>query len=157
VTTLLIIKPTRCTDFLNLCLEWNPTCFRQFLCPSSGVFHSTHSNGIRHTGLLTACEQAVSKPVWRIPLLCVQWKTPDDGQRNCLKHAGFHSKHKFEKLVHLVGLIIRNLSWCMVTLTSNMRQHLSKHGSSLHVVHISQKTVIFMKLPDYCIWLSYTK
>jgi hypothetical protein len=26
-------------------------------CPSSGVFHYTHSNGIYHTGLLTACEQ----------------------------------------------------------------------------------------------------
>ena len=27
-----------------------------------------------------------------IPLLCVQWKTPDDGQSNCPKHAEFHSK-----------------------------------------------------------------
>jgi len=36
---------------------WNKTtCFRQFLCPSSGVFHCTYSNGICHTGLLTACE-----------------------------------------------------------------------------------------------------
>src|SRR5215475_4087393 len=31
--------------------------FRTFLCPSSGVFHCTHSNGICHTGLQTACEQ----------------------------------------------------------------------------------------------------
>ena len=31
--------------------------FGQFLCPSSGVFHCTYSNGICHTGLLTACEQ----------------------------------------------------------------------------------------------------
>ena len=29
----------------------------QFLCPSSGVFHCTHSSGICHTGLLTTCEQ----------------------------------------------------------------------------------------------------
>jgi len=64
--------------------------------------------------------QAVSKPVWHIPLLCVQWKTPDDGQRNCLKHAEFHSKNKFEKLVHLVGFIIRNLTRCTVTWTSNL-------------------------------------
>jgi hypothetical protein len=48
-----------------------------------------------------------SKPVWHIPLLCVQWNTPDDGQRNCLKHAEFYSKNKFVKLVHLVGFIIR--------------------------------------------------
>jgi len=46
--------------------------------------------------------QAVSKPVWHIPLLCVQWKTPDDGQRNCLKHVKLNSKNNFEKLVHLV-------------------------------------------------------
>ena len=42
----LIIKPTRCTNFSNLFLEWNSTCFGRFLCPSSGVFHCTHSNGI---------------------------------------------------------------------------------------------------------------
>ena len=34
-------------------------------------------------------------------------KTPDDGQRNCPKHVEFYSKHKFEKLVQLVGFIIR--------------------------------------------------
>ena len=40
-------------------------------------------------------------------LLCVQWKTLDDGKRNCPKHAEFYSKNKFEKIVHLVGVIIR--------------------------------------------------
>jgi len=39
--------------------------------------------------------------------VCVQWKTPDDGQRNCPKHVEFYSKNKFEKLVHLVCFIIR--------------------------------------------------
>ena len=34
-------------------------------------------------------------------------KTPDDAQRNCPKHVEFHSKNNFEKLVHLVGFIIR--------------------------------------------------
>jgi len=34
-------------------------------------------------------------------------KTPDDGQRNCPQHVEFYSKNKFEKLVHLVGFIIR--------------------------------------------------
>ena len=109
----LIIKSTRCTNFSNLFLKWESTCFGQFLCPSSGVFHCTHMNGICNTGLLTACEQdqdvpswscspAVSKPVCHIALLYVQWKIPDDGQRNCPKHADFHFKNKFEKLVHLV-------------------------------------------------------
>jgi hypothetical protein len=105
-------------------MEGNSTCFGQLLCASSGV---THNNGICHIQVfLTACKQhqdgtfwsclqAVSKPVWHTPLLCVQWKTPDDGQWNCLKHAEFHSKNKFEKLVHLVGFIIGNLAWCTVT------------------------------------------
>ena len=54
-----------------------------------------------------SCLQAVSKPVWHIPLLCVQWKTLDDGQRNCPKHIEFYSKNKFKKLAHLVGFIRR--------------------------------------------------
>jgi len=123
----LIIKPTRCSSFSNLFLEWNSTCFGQFLCPSSWVFHCTHSNGICHTGLPTACSQAVSKPVWLIPLLCVEWKTPDDGQRNCLKHVEFHSKNKFEKLVHLVGFIItklmRYLSWITCGLFGSLKYY----------------------------------
>jgi len=57
--------------------------------------------------LLTTCKQAVSKPVRLVPLLCVQWKTPDDGLRNCPKNVRFYSKNKFEKLVHLVSFIIR--------------------------------------------------
>ena len=51
----LTIKPTRGTNFSNLFLELNSTCFGQFLCPSSSVFYCTHSNGICHTGLLSAC------------------------------------------------------------------------------------------------------
>ena len=36
--------------------------------------------------LLASCQQTC------IPLLCVQWKTPYDGQRNCLKHVEFRSE-----------------------------------------------------------------
>ena len=93
------IKPTRCTNFSNLFLEWQ---LRAASWCSILI-------------LLTA----VGKPVWHIPLLCVQWKTPDEGQRNCLKHVEFQSKNKFEKLVHLAGVIIRNLSRCTVIWTSN--------------------------------------
>ena len=50
-----------------------------------------------------SCSQAV----WHIPLLCVQWKTPDDGERNCPKHVEFYSKNKLEKLEHVIGCIIR--------------------------------------------------
>jgi len=55
------------------------------------------------------CWQLARILVWHIPLLCVQRKTPDDGQRNCSKHVEFYSKNKFEKLVQLVGFIIRKI------------------------------------------------
>jgi hypothetical protein len=41
--------------------------------------------------------------------LCIQYYTPDDGQKTCPKHVKFYSKNKFEKLVHLVGFIIEKL------------------------------------------------
>jgi hypothetical protein len=61
-TSFLTIIPTIFTNFSNLFLEWNCTCFRQFFCPSSGVFHCTHSNDICYTNLLTAassCQQYI--------------------------------------------------------------------------------------------------
>jgi hypothetical protein len=138
----LIIKPTRCTNFSNLFLKWKFTCFGQFLCPSSHVFHCTHSNGMSYrfadslrarSGwncgsiliLLVSCQQ--TSMIYVNHWLCVQWKTPDDGQRNCPKHIEFHSKNKFEKLVHLVGFIIRNLSRCTVTWTSSSLQNQVLH------------------------------
>jgi len=53
--------------------------------------------------LLASCKQTCMT----YAIAVVQWKTPDDGQWNCLKHVEFYSKNKFEKLVHLVGFIIR--------------------------------------------------
>jgi hypothetical protein len=40
--------------------------------------------------------------------VCAVKITRDDGQRNCPKHVEFHSKNIFEKVVHLIGFIIRN-------------------------------------------------
>ena len=39
-------------------------------------------------------------------LLCIQYQTPDDGQKTCPNYVEFYSKNKFEKLVHLVGFIM---------------------------------------------------
>jgi len=44
------------------------TCFGRFLCPSSGVFHCTHNNGICRTCLLTACEQDQDDMFRTVPL-----------------------------------------------------------------------------------------
>ena len=40
-------------------------------------------------------------------LLRARWKTPDDGKTNCPKHVDFYIKNTFQKLVQLVGFIIR--------------------------------------------------
>jgi len=37
----------------------------------------------------------------------VQWKTPDDGQRNCPKHVEFLDKNKFGKISASVGFITK--------------------------------------------------
>jgi len=91
-----------------------------------------HPSAMCYTVSLTACEQEQDVPMFHpdparklsaklydISLLCVQWKTPDDGERNCPKHVELHSKNKCEKLEHLVGFIIRNLTRCTVTWTSH--------------------------------------
>jgi hypothetical protein len=41
----------------------------------------------------------------------VQWKTPDDGQRNYPKHVEFLDKNKFGKLVISVGLIKKKFGY----------------------------------------------
>jgi hypothetical protein len=58
-------------------------------------------------------------------LLCIQYYIPDDGQKTCPKHVEFYSKNKFEKLVHLVGFIIRiyhdaRTSECQIRITYSL-------------------------------------
>jgi len=105
-------------------------------------------------GTSWSCSQAVGKPVWHIPLLCVQWKTPDDGQRNCPKYVEFHSNNKFEKLVHVVGFIVSNLTRGTVTRMSN-------HPTSLRLIlilsfcgHI-QLTGYFFKVLPFTIFSTF--
>jgi len=39
--------------------------------------------------LLGSCHQ---KPAWNLPVPNIQYKTPDDGQRRCPKHAEFYNR-----------------------------------------------------------------
>jgi len=79
----------------------------------------------------------VSKPVWHIPLLCVERKTPDDGQRNCPKRVEFYSKNKFEKLMYLVGFIVRIIEPPKILPQSNViHSNLKYNAQSLKVVCI---------------------
>jgi hypothetical protein len=99
----LTLKPTRCTNSSNL--SWNETLH---VSDSSSVHHQEFFT--LHTAMLNVtqvCRQLAGRirvfhpdPACKLSaklydiylLLCVQWKTPDDGQRNCSKHVEFHSK-----------------------------------------------------------------
>ena len=80
-------------------------------------FHCTHSNTYRFTDSLQAGSgrnwfhpdpaHKLSANLYDIYHCCVQCETPDDGQRNSPKHVEFYSKNKFEKLLRVVGFIIR--------------------------------------------------
>ena len=94
-------------------------------------------------------------------LLCVQCWTPDDGQRNCPKHLEFYYKNKFEKLVHLVGFIIRiyhdaRSSECQIPINPSNANfnpicHLLALLGAHHILHVSGEGVN----NDTCVPLSY--
>jgi hypothetical protein len=54
----------------------------------------------------------------------VQWKSPDDGQRNCLKQVEFLDKNKFE---NLVGFIKKKF----VTMHGHMNVNLMGHSEGI--------------------------
>jgi len=49
--------------------------------------------------------KAVIKLARHTPVPNVQWRTPDDGQRNCSKDVRFLDKNKFGKIVCLFALL----------------------------------------------------
>jgi len=51
-------------------------------------------------------------------LVCVQWRIPDDGQRNCPKHVEFHSKIKILRSGWNILILLTNcqqvcMYWCV--------------------------------------------
>ena len=67
--------------------------------------HVSDSSCVHHQEFFTMFHFALISQIY-FSCVCSK-KTADDGQRNCPKHVEFYSKNKFEKLVHLVGFIIR--------------------------------------------------
>jgi hypothetical protein len=61
-------------------------------------------------------------------------KTPDNGQRNCPKHAEFYSKNIFEKLVHLVDFIISDKNLLQSLITNSLGSIVDRYHST--VIHI---------------------
>jgi len=126
------MKPTRCTNLSYLFLEWNSTCFGQFLCPSSGVFHCTHGNGMCHTGWLTACEQHQdgTDPARSCQQTCMtntfavftvknSWWWTEELSETC--RVSFQVK--IWEISALFDFIIRNLTRCTVPWMSNRKLH----------------------------------
>jgi len=65
------------------------------------------SSSVHHQEFFTVNTASCQQTCMTCTFAVCTVKTPDDGQRNCLKHVEFYSKNKFEKLVHVVGFIIR--------------------------------------------------
>jgi hypothetical protein len=119
----IIIKPTRCTDFLKFYFEMKLYMFlkvplsiiRSYILYIQQWCISYRSVDSFRAGSWS-CPKAVYKPVWRIPLLCVRWETPDDGQRNCPKHVEFHFRIKFEKISASSWVLL----WEFITIHGHM-------------------------------------
>jgi hypothetical protein len=107
------IKPTGCTNFSNLFLELNSTYFGQFLCPSSGVF-TVHTTNLYDIYPCCVCSEK---------LLMMD--------RGTVRNTYFHSKNKFEKLVHLVGFIIRNGERYLLRQNKKYRQGFIQRRTSI--------------------------
>ena len=105
---ILIIKQMRCTNFSSLFLEQI-----LYVSDSFSVHHQESTTvhtaiGLCHTGYADCFLASSQHNLYDIYLLlCIHYQIPDDGQKTCPKHVEFYSKNKFEKLVDLVGFIIR--------------------------------------------------
>ena len=104
----LLAAPISQINFWNKTLHVSDSSFvhhQEIFTVHTAMVYVTHVTA-------TACEQDPTRNLSanmydKYHCLCVRCKTPDDGQRNCPKHAEFYSKNKLEKLVHLAGFIIR--------------------------------------------------
>ena len=109
-------KTNRRTNFPKFIFVKNLYMFRAVPLPIIRSF----SLYIRHWYMSCRFDDSFqARPGWNwfysvaggyIPVPNVQWKIPDDGQRNCPKHVEFRDKNKFGKLVRLVGFIKKKVN-----------------------------------------------
>ena len=129
---------------------------------SSGVSHCTHSNGICHTGLLTACEKdqdglqfrpdpphKLSANLYDIYHCCVYSEKLLMMGRETFRSCRLLFQNKFEELVHLVGFIVRKAFRCVnVTFMSYRSTHCTY---SQHSTNKTQCSSLSKMPPRYCI------
>ena len=94
--------------FLKFILEWNSTCFGQFLCPSSGVFHCTQEWCMSYMFvdslwaiLLASCQQTCMTHTNGVFTVKNPWWWTEELSET--RRVSF--QNKFEKLMHLTGLL----------------------------------------------------
>jgi len=129
-------------------LDWHCTCFRRSFCPSSGVQDCTYSN--RHLSNRRCCLLASGYPLAsrrqylfdKCLLLFVQSWTPDDGQKDRLKHYFIWEWHStFDTLVHEVDFSIEIYSHCYIP----------------YSFHITWLSVITTKRINLCLLQSFSE
>jgi hypothetical protein len=129
IYTFLIIKPTRCTNFTSL--FWKETLH---VSDNSSVHHqeffTVHTamayviqffwpgSGWNASSILSLLASYLQNSMTYTTAVCTvknSWWWTEELSETC--RVSF--QNKLEKLVHLVGFIIRNLSRCTITWASN--------------------------------------
>ena len=91
-----------------------------------------------------SCSQTVSKPLWHIPLLCVEWKTADDGQRNCPKHVEFFLQKWIWEISASSWSYYKNLSsTCIVQMIVQQQEVISRHWTFICSKHVRGNDSLF--------------
>jgi len=124
----------------SLFLEGNSTCFGQFLCPSSGDFHCTHSKGICQTGLLIACKQDQDGTPVPSPS-CSQayfWKE----NLHVSDSSSVHHQEIFT--VHIAKLYVIQVCWQLV---SRIRMEVQFHPHPARKLIFGRKLYMFRTVP----------
>ena len=118
---LLYNKTKQMHQFPKFTPAWKYTCFRQFLCSSSGVyslyirqwymsyrFEESFRKGPGWNRVPSwSCSKAIYKLLWHIPLLSVQWINSWWWTEELSETCRISWQNKFVKLVHIVGFITK--------------------------------------------------
>ena len=132
----LIIKPTRCTNFSNLFWKETPHVLdsssvhhQEFFTVHTAMGYVIYYCWIRMDSiliLLASCQETCMTYTIAACTVKNSWWWTEELSETC--RVSF--QNKFEKLVHLVGFIIRNLSRCTVTWMSNSFDYWTQWGVS---------------------------
>ena len=104
------------------------------------TLHVSDSSSFHHQEFFTvhAATVYVIEICWQLSvnvyvLVCVQWKTPDGGQKNCQKHLEFYSKKQIWEISAPSWFYHKNLSRCTVDWTSIYESHSWQHMLCKHM------------------------